>query len=502
MEEPKARRYFQQIMSGIAYSHRLNIAHRDIKPENILLDHRGDVKITDFGLSNALADGEFLKTSCGSPNYAAPEIVSGKYYTGPDVDIWSLGVVLFVLLTAQLPFEVDQGVDSREQVRNLTNKITGTQIQMYIYVTSRTQTLTEGRFHLPSYLSHDAKNLINRLLVVDPFKRATVDEIFNHPWFTVNLPPYLRAYPHAPGPLLGTLSSLMAPPKDPNRIIIPGIGRIQEEIVVELAQLIDLSPADVMLALKREGPNSIKVTYCLIRDEHRRHVGGTFCSYAGSIHADDVPVNDFADEEREMQINQISGINPNVSMATDESADPAISPPVLFANEGGSAEPNPFEGAVAEDDEEDEEDEDYEDGDEEDEGSEFEFAEESAKPTFAVLHTSLPGHADSPVGTPAGGVRPMLSSKPASSPVPKERKSKLRWHYGIRSRSPPLEVMLEIYDTLAHLGFQWREKKGPWGMKAPKSIHELNDSIYYVETRCRVRDVVVRSLAGYSIDKG
>jgi serine/threonine protein kinase len=126
MDEQKARRYFQQIMSGIAYSHRLNIAHRDIKPENILLDHRGDVKITDFGLSNALADGEFLKTSCGSPNYAAPEIVSGKYYTGPDVDIWSLGVVLFVLLTAQLPFEVDQGVDSREQVRNLTNKITGT----------------------------------------------------------------------------------------------------------------------------------------------------------------------------------------------------------------------------------------------------------------------------------------------------------------------------------------------------------------------------------------
>jgi carbon catabolite-derepressing protein kinase len=253
MEEPKARKYFQQIMSGIAYSHRLNIAHRDIKPENILLDHRGDVKITDFGLSNALADGEFLKTSCGSPNYAAPEIVSGKYYTGPDVDIWSLGVVLFVLLTAQLPFEVDHGVDSREQVRNLTNKI------------------TEGRFHCPSYLSHDARNLVNRLLVVDPFKRATVDEIFNHPWFTVNLPPYLRAYPHAPGPLLGTLSSLMAPPKKPNHVVIPGIGQIHDYIVTEIAQLIDLSEGDIWLALKREGLNSIKVTYCLIRDEHRRH---------------------------------------------------------------------------------------------------------------------------------------------------------------------------------------------------------------------------------------
>lgn len=109
--------------------------------------------------------------------------------------------------------------------------------------------------------------------MVDPFKRSTVDEIFNHPWFTVNLPPYLRAYPHAPGPLLGTLSSLMAPAKKPNQVVIPGVGHIQEFIVDELAQLIDLTPGDIWLALKREGPNSIKVTYCLIRDEHRRHMG-------------------------------------------------------------------------------------------------------------------------------------------------------------------------------------------------------------------------------------
>jgi carbon catabolite-derepressing protein kinase len=116
--------------------------------------------------------------------------------------------------------------------------------------------------------------LIGRLLVVDPFKRATVDEIYNHPWFNVNLAPYLRAYPHAPGPLLGTLSSLVAPPKKPAQVIIPGIGIIQEFIVVELARLIDLSEGDIWLALKRDGPNSIKVTYCLIRDEHRRHMGG------------------------------------------------------------------------------------------------------------------------------------------------------------------------------------------------------------------------------------
>jgi hypothetical protein len=195
-------------------------------------------------------------------------------------------------------------------------------------------------------------------------------------------------------------------------------------------------------------------------------------------------VTDYADEEREMQINQISGLNPVVPDTTDEVADPAISPPVLLGAQNGESELNPFEDAVIADEE------DYEE--EVEEESDYEFQEDLAKPSFAVLYTSLPGHVDSPSGTPAGtGVRPLLTSKHTGSPVPKERKSKLRWHYGIRSRSPPLEVMLEIYDTLAHLGFQWREKKGTWGMKSPKSIHDLNDSIFYVETRCRVRDVVV-----------
>lgn len=195
-----------------------------------------------------------------------------------------------------------------------------------------------------------------------------------------------------------------------------------------------------------------------------------------------------------MQINQISGLNPNAYVAQEDVTDPAISPPVVLGAENGDAELNPFEGAVV-----DEEEEDYDDEEEEDveDVSEYEYAEDTGKPaTFAVLHTSLPGHVDSPAGTPAG-VRPLVPTKSASSPAPpapKEKKSKLRWHYGIRSRSPPLEVMLEIYDTLAHLGFQWREKKGPWGMKTPKSIHDLNDSIYYVETRCRVRDVVVSNL--------
>ena len=107
LPEHRARRFFQQIISGIEYSHKLKIIHRDLKPENVLLDHDLNVKIADFGLSNEIQDGDFLKTSCGSPNYAAPEITEGFYYSGPEVDVWSCGVVLYVMLAGQLPFDAD-----------------------------------------------------------------------------------------------------------------------------------------------------------------------------------------------------------------------------------------------------------------------------------------------------------------------------------------------------------------------------------------------------------
>ncbi len=85
LKEGEARRFFQQIISGVNYCHRHMIVHRDLKPENLLLDKYLNVKIADFGLSNMMSDGEFLRTSCGSPNYAAPEVISGKLYAGPEV---------------------------------------------------------------------------------------------------------------------------------------------------------------------------------------------------------------------------------------------------------------------------------------------------------------------------------------------------------------------------------------------------------------------------------
>lgn len=105
LQEHEARRFFQQIISGVDYCHRHMIVHRDLKPENLLLDQNRHVKIADFGLSNMMLDGEFLRTSCGSPNYAAPEVISGKLYAGPEVDIWSCGVILYALLCGTLPFD-------------------------------------------------------------------------------------------------------------------------------------------------------------------------------------------------------------------------------------------------------------------------------------------------------------------------------------------------------------------------------------------------------------
>ncbi|KAL6994185.1 SNF1-related protein kinase catalytic subunit alpha kin10 [Sarracenia purpurea var. burkii] len=170
LQEDEARKFFQQIISGVEYCHRNMVVHRDLKPENLLLDSKYNVKIADFGLSNIMRDGHFLKTSCGSPNYAAPEVISGKLYAGPEVDVWSCGVILYALLCGTLPFD-------DENIPNLFKKIKG------------------GIYTLRSHLSPGARDLIPRMLVVDPMKRMTIPEIRQHPWFQAHLPRYLAVPP-------------------------------------------------------------------------------------------------------------------------------------------------------------------------------------------------------------------------------------------------------------------------------------------------------------------
>ncbi|KAL7668004.1 hypothetical protein ACOME3_008725 [Neoechinorhynchus agilis] len=170
LDEKEARRFFQQIISGVDYCHRHMIVHRDLKPENLLLDENMNVRIADFGLSNMMADGEFLKTSCGSPNYAAPEVVSGELYAGPEVDIWSCGVILYAFLTGSLPFD-------DENVQHLFRKI------------------RSGIFPVPEYLSKGVVDLLRIMMTVDPVKRARISEIRNHEWFKIDLLSYLFPTP-------------------------------------------------------------------------------------------------------------------------------------------------------------------------------------------------------------------------------------------------------------------------------------------------------------------
>lgn len=163
LKEEEASKYFQQINAGVEYIHQLNIVHRDLKPENLLLDHNKNIKIVDFGLSNTYSQGELLKTACGSPCYAAPEMIAGKKYLGANVDIWSSGVIMFALICGFLPFE-------DPDTSKLYKKI------------------LSGEFKIPSFVSKDAADLMQKILNTDPEKRYKITDIRKHPWFELNQP--------------------------------------------------------------------------------------------------------------------------------------------------------------------------------------------------------------------------------------------------------------------------------------------------------------------------
>ncbi|KAL3649203.1 CBL-interacting serine/threonine-protein kinase 11 [Castilleja foliolosa] len=160
--EDLGRKYFQQLISAVSYCHLRGVYHRDLKPENLLVDENGDLKVSDFGLSafkedQAKTDG-LLHTLCGTPAYVAPEILAKRGYDGAKVDVWSCGVVLFVLTAGYLPFN-DPNLMS-----------------MY-------KKIYKGEFRCPKWMSLDLKRFLTRLLDTNPEKRITLDEIKTDPWF-------------------------------------------------------------------------------------------------------------------------------------------------------------------------------------------------------------------------------------------------------------------------------------------------------------------------------
>ncbi|KAM4566529.1 serine/threonine-protein kinase SIK2 isoform 2-T2 [Odontesthes bonariensis] len=163
LSELEARRKFWQILSAVEYCHNRNIVHRDLKAENLLLDGHMNIKIADFGFGNFFQPGEPLATWCGSPPYAAPEVFEGQQYEGPQLDIWSMGVVLYVLVCGALPFDGPTLPVLRQRV-------------------------LEGRFRIPYFMTEDCEHLIRRMLVLDPSKRLSVAQIKEHKWMALDVP--------------------------------------------------------------------------------------------------------------------------------------------------------------------------------------------------------------------------------------------------------------------------------------------------------------------------
>ncbi|XP_029585869.1 MAP/microtubule affinity-regulating kinase 3 isoform X6 [Salmo trutta] len=160
MKEKEARAKFRQIVSAVQYCHQKHIVHRDLKAENLLLDADMNIKIADFGFSNEFTMGNKLDTFCGSPPYAAPELFQGKKYDGPEVDVWSLGVILYTLVSGSLPFDGQNLKELRERV-------------------------LRGKYRIPFYMSTDCENLLKRFLVLNPAKRGTFEQIMKDRWINV-----------------------------------------------------------------------------------------------------------------------------------------------------------------------------------------------------------------------------------------------------------------------------------------------------------------------------
>lgn len=224
LNEDEARHFFQQIISGIEYCHHHMVVHRDLKPENLLLDSKRNVKIADFGLGNIMRDGHFLKTSCGSPNYAAPEVVGNRLYAGPEADVWSCGVILYALICGRLPFDDDNLPGLYAKIRN-------------------------GSYTVSNHMSRGANDLIARIFEVNPVDRISIPEIRQHPWFQQHIPRYISN---------ATIESLYDTTK------------VDEEVVREMVNM-GFDICEVIGSVLNHLQNEITVTYYLLL--HRQFQG-------------------------------------------------------------------------------------------------------------------------------------------------------------------------------------------------------------------------------------
>jgi len=229
MSEALARRKFWQIVLAVEYCHSRRVVHRDLKAENLLLDCNMNIKIADFGFSNFWSSSSNLNTWCGSPPYAAPEVFEGKQYEGPEIDVWSVGVVLYVLVCGALPFDGATLHALRDRVLS-------------------------GRFRIPFFMSSDCESLVRRMLVLDPLRRYTLQQVKVHPWMQEEVPPAV--------PLMSV------PPMAEG-------GTINEQIL-RLMQSLGIDPARTKESIIKDAYDHHAAIYFLLLDrlkEQKNNIG-------------------------------------------------------------------------------------------------------------------------------------------------------------------------------------------------------------------------------------
>ncbi|EPE25708.1 Protein kinase-like (PK-like) [Glarea lozoyensis ATCC 20868] len=236
LSEAEAVRYFRQILSAVGYCHSMNICHRDLKPENILLTRGGDIKIADFGMAALHQSPDHkLKTSCGSPHYAAPELIRGSNYRGDKVDIWSMGVILYATLAGRLPFDVDG--NSKDWLQPLLQKI------------------RKGQYEMAPEFSKDTVSLIWRMLQVDPRNRINLNQIWRHP--------LVRKYEYLDD--LGKGNQSMSPSAMDCARPVMRRSEINKELLHHMRSLWHKYTEQQLLdALLSEEPNEQKLFYTLL----------------------------------------------------------------------------------------------------------------------------------------------------------------------------------------------------------------------------------------------
>ncbi|XP_074651210.1 uncharacterized protein LOC141905968 isoform X2 [Tubulanus polymorphus] len=237
LEEKEVLRYMKQIISAVDYLHKAGILHRDLKVENLLLGAENNIKIIDFGLSNNVKvthanDGnckfeEFCVTQCGSPAYAAPELLGNKKY-GPQVDVWSIGVNMYAMLTGNLPFTVHPF-----NIKQLHNK------------------MIHGDMNpLPELVSKDCKDFVTKLLIPEPEKRMTLKQAMHHPWITEGLNKPMDAAPF------------------PNRL---RSEQIDQDLLKHMSGNMDFKISEIIRLVLSNVPHSSTATYLLMHQKLLRY---------------------------------------------------------------------------------------------------------------------------------------------------------------------------------------------------------------------------------------